>query len=80
MSASALVLAALREHGQELSVRAQAGVLPVRAEAVKRWTLLLTEAELAELDRLVDEVEAGLGRRSRSAVVGLLMGELPEAR
>lgn len=77
MSATALVLAALREHGEQLSLRAQSGLLPVRAEAVKRWTLLLTEAELAELDRLVDEVEVGLGRRSRSAVVGLLMDELP---
>lgn len=78
MSATALVLAALEEHGDSIAHRAASGLLPIRSEAVKRWTLLMTGAELAELDRLVDAVEPGLGRRSRSAVVGLLLGELPD--
>ena len=69
-----LVLSALRSEGSALADRAQReGIVPIPAEGFRRWTLLMSDAELVELDELTTALERALGRRSRARTIALVL-------
>ena len=74
ITASSMVLSAIRIAGPALRERAsREGIAPVPSDGFKRWTLLLSDDEIAELDDLTDALEAALGRRSRARTIALAL-------
>jgi hypothetical protein len=69
-----LVLTALRVEGSALAERAQReGIVPVPADGFRRWTLLMSDSELDELDELTTALVRALGRRSRARTIALVL-------
>lgn len=69
-----LVLTALRVEGSALAERAQReGIVPVPTDGFRRWTLLMSDSELDELDELTTALERALGRRSRARTIALVL-------
>lgn len=69
-----LVLTALRVEGSALAERAQReGIVPVPTDGFRRWTLLMSDSELDELDELTTALERALGRRSRARTIAVVL-------
>ena len=78
MSATLLVVSALQAAAASLTERAQTESLePIALDGVIKLDLLLSEAELSQLDDLAAALRPALGlaRPSRSAAVALLLDE-----
>lgn len=74
ISATTLVLTTLRAERAELEARAKhEGIAPIVAQGFKRWTLLMSDHELAELDGFTTAMERALGRRSRAKAIALVL-------